>query len=99
MANSLSVTPEYGLEGPTNLSTTVLSLDSTVEGLKASGSPSAWRPHSGFLDSICPADSLALDIPQPPTREQNIEELEFMLRDNGLEEAANSESMPESLEL
>ncbi|CDJ49450.1 Rhoptry neck protein 2-like protein 2 (Precursor), related [Eimeria brunetti] len=89
MANSLSVTPEYASGATTSRPTAMFPSDSAIEGFRASGNPSGWGLEADPLDRICPAESLPLDVPQLPTRERNIQELELMLNDNGLEEAAN----------
>ncbi|CDJ67751.1 hypothetical protein, conserved [Eimeria necatrix] len=89
LASSFSLTPTQRFEGPTNIPTAILSLDSTVESLKGNESSSQSGHHTDFLSLICPASSLSPDVTVPPSRDQNIEELELMLLDNGLEQAAN----------
>lgn len=90
-ATGLAAVPSSVFEGPTGLSASILSWDAAVSLTDGGSATSEEQLFPDPLNAICASDPLPPDVPQPANREKNIEELELVLRDTGLERAADRE--------
>ncbi|KAL8430784.1 hypothetical protein Efla_004020 [Eimeria flavescens] len=54
------------------------------------GSSQSDVPNPFLFNALCESSSIPPDVPQSPTREENIGELDFMLNDAGLEHATEA---------
>lgn len=83
--------PQGVIRGAINsIPATLRSLNPFSSGTQSGAAGDTENMTTDFLSQICPSSSLPPEVPNPPTREQNLQELELMLRDPGLEHAADS---------